>query len=72
MNYAFDESEFVRKVDEAANMIKDHRVFREATIDNSHEEAEGADEKCALPGDRDIDIDDDNNEIASYNLSDEL
>jgi len=70
MNYAFDESEFVRKVDEAANMVKNHRVFREATIDNNHEETEGADEKCALPGDRDID--DDNNEIATFKLSDEL
>ena len=70
MNYAFDESEFVRKVDEAANMVKNHRVFREATIDNNHEQTEGADEKCALPGDRDIDGD--NNEIATFKLSDEL
>lgn len=37
MNYAFDEVEFVRKVDEAANLVKQHSVFRntESDTDNS-------------------------------------
>lgn len=66
MNYVFDESEFVRKVDEAANFVKRHRVFHEASFD-SHEDGEGANEKCALPGDWKTD-----NEIGSFKLADEL
>ena len=33
MNYVFDESEFVRKVDEAANLVKLHSVFRNSESD---------------------------------------
>lgn len=71
MNYAFDESEFVRKVDEAANLVIKHRVFREVIFE-SFEDAEGANEKCALPGDWNIDIDYSDNEMTSVKLVDEL
>ena len=70
MNYAFDESEFVRKVDEAANLVKKHHVFRETTT--NHEEERVANDKCALPGDWNKDTDDDNSQKILSNLRHEL
>lgn len=71
MNYGFDVKEFIRKVDEAAVLVKKHHVFREMTIDHRRE-AEGSNDMCPLPADWNIALDHNGNKKASFIVGNEL
>jgi len=71
MNYGFDVKEFIRKVDEAAVLVKKHHVFREVTIDHQRE-AEGSNEMCPLPADWNIALDHNGEKKASFTVGNEL